>query len=79
MRMTDHFEVKVYLVNSNDVLPGIVLLASCEETLGKEESGDPELSGCPIVYPFLHELESRYEVIDPRSQRFQGRIGFLSP
>lgn len=65
--MADHSEVKVYLVDGNHVLPSIVLLASCKETLSEEESRDPELGRGSVVDPILHELEPCNEVVDPGS------------
>lgn len=52
---------------------------SSEERLCEEKSRNPEVRRSTIINPFLHELESLNEVIDPASKRFQRWIRYLVP
>lgn len=64
-RIADYLEIKVYLVDSDDVLSSIVLLRTRQEALCEEESRDPEGWRSSVVDPFLHESESCNEVDHP--------------
>jgi len=37
------------------MVSSVILKSSSKETLGKEETTDPESGGRTIVYPFLHK------------------------
>ena len=56
--IAQYFKVKINLVNSDHMLPCIVLLHSSEEALGEEEPREPERARGSVLNPLLHELES---------------------
>lgn len=62
--IVDDFKVEIYLIDSDDILSGIVLLQSSQETLSEEESGYPHLRSSSFVNPALDELEPVKEVDD---------------
>lgn len=57
----------------------VVLLATCQEGLGEEESTDPERGRRSIVDPILHELQSLDEIIDIGTKRLETRVRFRFP
>lgn len=57
----------------------MILESPCEEALGKEKSRKPKDGGNAILNPRMEKSKSIQEFIDPRSQGFQGRVGFLFP
>jgi hypothetical protein len=45
---------------------GVILENGSEETLGLENSCNPEASGLSLVHPFIDKSESIYQILDPR-------------
>lgn len=66
LRITNNLKVKIYLINSHDVLSCIILLYTSHEGLSEEEAGNPEGCGGAFFYPFSHEVQTCNEVKDPR-------------
>lgn len=64
-------KVQVKLVDSHSVLPCIVLLRSCEESLGEEESREPVSCRHSDFNPVSNELDPSIEVKDPRGKRLE--------
>jgi len=57
-----------------------VHLESCSfESLGEEEAGDPVALRRAVDGPFPHESNSLEEVIEPRVEGLERRIGVLDP
>ena len=52
-------------INSDYVLSSVVLECTCQESLGEEESGDPEDLGCAIVNPVGQEVNTIVAILDP--------------
>lgn len=57
--------IKVQLIDSDDMLSSVILKTSSEECLGEEESTDPEHSWSASVDPFPQELDPIVQVLDP--------------
>jgi hypothetical protein len=79
LRVAHDLEIEIDLINWDNMLSGIVLLDTCQETLCEEETREPESLRGTIIYPVLHELESLDEVENPRSERLQRWEGLLGP
>lgn len=65
------------LINSEDILSGIILLGSGKEGLGEEQSGQPECSWHSISNPFVYEVNTIIYVLDPRTKWLQGQQSTL--
>mmetsp|Transcript_11712 Transcript_11712/g.17854 ORF Transcript_11712/g.17854 Transcript_11712/m.17854 type:complete len:243 (+) Transcript_11712:142-870(+) len=63
-----NLEVHGQLINSNDMLSGIVLKGSGEEGLGEEESGEPVSGRHRLVNPLRDEGNPFVQVSDPRRE-----------
>mmetsp|Transcript_111097 Transcript_111097/g.346206 ORF Transcript_111097/g.346206 Transcript_111097/m.346206 type:complete len:281 (+) Transcript_111097:137-979(+) len=63
--------VKVDAVDGILVPPREVLHHRREKGLGKEEAGDPEADGMPLVEPGVEEADAVVQVLIPRGQRLQ--------
>ena len=66
-----NLELITELINGNDVFSGIILQRSREESLGEEESRDPESGWRSAIDPLLQEVDSISQIDDPRGERFQ--------
>jgi hypothetical protein len=58
-------DIKVQLIDGDDMLSSVILKTSSEECLGEEESTDPVHSWSASVYPFPQELDPIVQVLDP--------------
>ena len=69
--VTHDFELEIDLIDRDHMLSSIVLLDTCQETLGEEETGYPEGLGSTVFNPILHELETLDKVKNPGCKRLK--------
>ena len=74
-----NFVIPLDLIDSDGVLPRIVLLQASKETLGEEESTDPVVGRLAILDPPLNEAKTLNEINDVACKWLQRRIGALVP
>ena len=70
----EDLEVKRNDINGDDGPSGIVLQCACEESLGKEETRDPEHRRNSIVYPILDEFNPLHKISHPGGKGLQGWV-----
>jgi hypothetical protein len=58
-------------INSDDVLSGIVLKCTGQESLWEEESGNPENFRCTMVDPVRKESNTVIAILNPRGKRLK--------
>ena len=73
------FSVEHKGINSNMSPSGISLHSSCHEALREEESRSPVRVHRPILDPLPEETDPFNKIVDPRGERFKGRIGYVFP
>jgi len=67
------------LVNFESVLTGMHLEGSCLESLREEETRNPIALRRTIGHPIAHESDAFKQVIEPRAQGFERRVGPINP
>lgn len=73
-------EVKLESIDLNLILSGIVLQNSCQETLGEEETWEPEHLRGPLVSdPLLKRLYAKSKITDVAGKRLKSWVGELKP
>lgn len=75
----EDLEVDLDLINWDDILPGVVLLHTCQERLSKEETGDPEALWRSFINPLLHEDQTFNKVHNVRGQWLKRWVRTLHP
>lgn len=78
-RLLHELKVVGDLIDGDGVSPCEVLKHTGQETLGEEESRDPEDSWISHIYPPLEEGQSGLQVGHIGPKWFQGRIGLAHP
>lgn len=77
--LVDDLEVKLKLVNGDDVLARIVLQRGRQEGLREKEPGNPERRRGAVRDPVLKEVDPGEQVDHPRAERLQRQESLLGP
>jgi len=74
-----HHVAPLDLIDCNSVLSGVVLLQASQETLGEEETTDPEVGWLAFFDPLLDEAKTLNKVDDVARERLERWVRTLCP